>query len=1438
MSHPRSQQPLFACALLLVAASCERCGTTERRLKPLPAPPALNLQASSTAGAPLKVVIATPTEAGQRGEVRPAVTFSKPIVALGAVDEMQRRLPMIAIEPPIAGEWKWIGSSTIEFVAKDRLPLSTSFKLTVPAGVQALDGSTLAQPHSWRFSTAVPELKSTVPEDKWAWLRPDQQFVLRFNQRVRDLAAHVGLKVGATAVPVDVVREIDELAEAIAKRKEQQRSTSFDPWELRSFGFRYELKTRQPLSLDQVVTLTVAADLAGAEGPLTLDTAQTRSYRSYGPMKVVRAGGCRYPSWDEEPRCTHGPIVLTLANQADVKTLKPLLSIEPKVEINWDGVESFVPESRDCGYRDCSPFLTLPGKYRPGVRYTIKLAAGLVDEFGQKAPAFEGAVKLDDLEPTFRLGPGQALLEAERDGTLPIESANVGRGEFDLWLLTPSEMAQALSALDTSQREPAPPRRAPLHIGLDLKGTRNATRWTPLKLREALPSGRRSGLFFVQGWSPDLPLERGKQQQPKQYVLAQITDLAVHTKLGPKSGVVWVTRLSTGKPVGGAELTLLDAGGAKRWSGTSGVDGTARVPGTVELLGEDPKNPWSIPFALISARLDDDVGVTLSTWQGDLSPWSFSLNGEWTGRRPDGLGALFSERGIYRPGEEVFIKGVLRYRSIGELRNPAGLPVALVIEDSRGKEVARQSVKLSPYGSFSTSITIGSDAPLGYYGMSASASVLGVNLETHGQFRVAEFRPPPFQVDVTSANKQLTAGERIKVDVNARYLFGAAMAQAKAHWTAVRRSTDFEPPGHPAFAFGARTWWGGDDEPAVASGTFGGGDAVTDAQGAFPIDVGVAEAPASRTWEYTVEAEVADVSRQRVANRTVVTVHPAAYYAGVRAASEGFGVVGKPTRIELIAAAPDGDRRAGVPIDLKVKRRVWKSIRQKGAGGEYFTDSTAEETEVFACTVKSEATPVSCDFKAEQGGLHVLEATLKDEQGRQQTTRSGFYVVGDGWASWQRNDSDHVDLVPDQRSYQVGAVAKVLVKSPYPEADALLTVERAGVLSTRLVKLAGSAIALEVPITEEMVPNVYVGVVIARGRVGKDQGIEVGDDPGRPAVRIGYAELKVDKKSKQLTVTVKADAEQKRPRDQVRLEFKVADSQGRGKPAELTVWAVNEAVLRLTDYQVPDLVERIIQPFSLSVRIGEPLIHLVLARVYGEKGASPGGGGGGEFVGSDLRSRFKTTPLFAPSVLTDDAGNAKLEFELPDNLTTYRIMALATTKGDQFGAGETKVVVSKPLLARPAMPRIARVGDKIEAGVVVQTVGAAIDSVEVSVQAQGLTLNGPAQKSVSLKGGQPVEVRFALSAEQAGSAKLVFKVKGGSESDAVLEQIRCCCRSRSRRSLRTGIPRIAPPRGCCRQLACDRVWAGSRCRWRRPRSAISTKACGSWCAIHTGAWSS
>ena len=252
--------------------------------------------------------------------------------------------------------------------------------------------------------------------------------------------------------------------------------------------------------------------------------------------------------------------------------------------------------------------------------------------------------------------------------------------------------------------------------------------------------------------------------------------------------------------------------------------------------------------------------------------------------------------------------------------------------------------------------------------------------------------------------------------------------------------------------------------------------------------------------------------------------------------------------------------------------------------------------------MKTLGTPAVCTFTPKDGGFYVAKAVVHDASGRAQSTAAGLHVLGSGWVSWQRNDTDRIDLVPDKTLYDVGETARILVKSPFPDCEALLTVEREGVFTARRVRLAGAATALDVPLGEGDIPNVFVSVVLVRGRVQAPAGTDLRDDAGRPTVRVGYTQLKVERKSKRLLVELSPDAEEKRPRDKVSVSVHVTDWKAQGTQAEVTVWAVDEGVLRLTSYQVPDPMEAVHPLRGLSVRLGEPLIHLVQRKLYGEKG--------------------------------------------------------------------------------------------------------------------------------------------------------------------------------------------------------------------------------------------
>jgi len=1338
-----SAAALCAFALVACGGDGDRPAAEGRILEPLPEAPSLSApreEVPGTDGA-LAVVVVRPRGAAPRG-ANPTITFSKPMIALG---DTGAAVPA-TIEPGLAGRWKWLGSASVEFVPDVGLALGTSYRVTVPAGLRALDGTTLDEAFAWQFSTGVPAIESIDPAPGHRWLDEAPVFRVVFDQPVKDLEAHARLEVeGGGSVRLRIATE------------ERLQARAREPWEphetVQPKRVAYALVPEAKLPLDRAVTLVFDGDLQGVEGPLGIGGAVRHGYRTHGDLRVFTADGC---VWQQES-CPWGPLVLETSNLVVSESLRSRFAIEPAVEVEWDRAEARIPAEWE---QRQNPYVVIHGKFRPGTRYSIRIAAGLEDVHGGKAPSFEATFATDDRESYMDPGARLALIESEGDGALPVQTVNRERLSVKLRRLSLSEMAVALRGWD-------PPKGRP-HVSFEVPvgGARNTTRWTPVDVRRVFEKGSRTGLFSAVLDTPDQP------EAIPPHVVGQVTDFAVHAKLGATDGVVWVTRLSSGESVADAALSVYDWDGAVRWRGRTGADGLADLPGLESILVDDEREEWRGRYAMIAAEKGDEVGVTSSRWNDGLGPWVFGLRQHWEGRTATSLGLLFAERGIYRPGEKVHLKGLVRYRTLGEIRTPpADVEVSLRVAGPKGDTVAERKVRTSEFGTFDAEIEIPKDVPLGTFEATADAVIAGQTVTVAGSFRVEEYRAPQFRVDVSASGAHVIAQEPMKGGVLARYLFGGAMAEARVGWSLVRRSEPYVPPGNDGFTFGARTWWWDDDRPVPTTEVVGSGEGSTGPMGDLAIDLGTSLAPGDRSYDYTLEAEVADVDRQRVAGRASFTVHPAEWYAGVRTVNTGFARVGQPLRLELVAVTPDGARATGAPIHLEVKRREWRSIRKKGVGGQWFTMTEPEETRVHACDVSSAPRAKVCAFEPEAPGFHVIEATVVDAKGRRQVTRDSVYVVGDGWVSWQRSDTDRIDLVPDKPAYEPGETAKILVKSPFPEVDALLTVEREGIFSRRKVRLEGSAGVLEVPIDESMIPNAFVGVLLSRGRVA-DGGQAAGDDPGRPSIRLGYTELRVEKKAKRLRVSVTPDRAEYRPREKVKVDLQVRDAAGGGVESELVVWAVDEGVLRLTGYEIPDPVDAVHPPRGLSVRLGEPLLHLVERRRYGEKGETAGGGGG-DGSGAGLRSEFQTTAVFLPKVRADRSGKARVEFEVPDNLTTWRIMAMAVTRDDRFGTGRSEVQVTKPLLALPALPRLARVGDTFEAGVVVHTAeGGAPIRVRVIASAEGLDLLGDTAQDTQVEPGRPREVRFRFGAGAPGEAVLRFRIDGGGERDALEQRLR------------------------------------------------------------------
>ena len=365
-----------------------------------------------------------------------------------------------------------------------------------------------------------------------------------------------------------------------------------------------------------------------------------------------------------------------------------------------------------------------------------------------------------------------------------------------------------------------------------------------------------------------------------------------------------------------------------------------------------------------------------------------------------------------------------------------------------------------------------------------------------------------------------------------------------------------------------------------------------------------------------------------------------------------------------------------------------------------------------------------------------------------------------------------MDLIPDKTRYSVGDTATILVASPFTNAEAWVTVEREGLIEQRRVRVSAGATSLKFRITEAYAPNVFVSMVLVRGRSAPPGGIA---DPGRPTLRVGYAELRVTPEVKRLAVDVKPLLTEYRPGDSARVQIRVRDAGGRGRRSEVTLWAVDEGVLSLTGYKTPDPLDLLYQPRGVSLRLASNLIAIAPQVLEQEgtsiKGEQEPGGGGGLAGGDILRSRFAATAFFLGAVETDSSGDATVVAKLPDNLTTFRVMAVAVTAGDRYGHGESPLLVTRPLLARPALPRFLRSGDAFTAGVVVNQRAGGTPTVTVRSDTKGVVRSGGATRTVTLAPGRGSEVRFAFRDTTADSTTFCFDVASQNDSDAVLVRL-------------------------------------------------------------------
>jgi uncharacterized protein YfaS (alpha-2-macroglobulin family) len=344
-----------------------------------------------------------------------------------------------------------------------------------------------------------------------------------------------------------------------------------------------------------------------------------------------------------------------------------------------------------------------------------------------------------------------------------------------------------------------------------------------------------------------------------------------------------------------------------------------------------------------------------------------------------------------------------------------------------------------------------------------------------------------------------------------------------------------------------------------------------------------------------------------------------------------------------------------------------------------------------------------------------------------------------------------------------------------------VTTEREGIRSHQRFTLTSTQQSISVAIGEADIPNVFVSVLLVKGRTKSDvppdaassstsiQEISDTSDPGKPSFRLGYVELKVEDATKRLTVSVAANQKEYRPTNSAHIDVDVKDHAGAGSASEVTLWAVDYGVLSLTGYQPPNVLESVYVHKALQVMNEDNRQRIISRRVLTPKGAADGGGGGADAGAGTIRKDFRVLAFWLGSVTTNAQGHAAIDVKLPESLTTYRIMAVAADRGSRFGSADTEIRINKPLTLKPTFPRFLAVGDRAHFGAVITNQLPASGNAVVTIKSLDpsiLELGTVTEQTLAASSGASAEARFDAVAKAVGKARVQMTVKSGDETDA------------------------------------------------------------------------
>lgn len=1403
--------------------------------------------ASPTAAAELLPPPLQITEFGPRGrtdtdEPTLFVRFNQPVISMEKSGE-DLTSAAFEITPPLPGRAYFQTPERLVFEPSKPLEKAQRYTVRLRGVITALSGAVwgkagdaaaegASQP-AWELESERPRVTSASVEGEWnSDASRTALVVLEFSQSVQPESVARSLSASVRDPDKEKDREKDRdsgkkvqgpaIALAVSRTTPEEAKRAGTSWDLDSPRRLITVRPRTLWPAGAEIVLKVAPGMVGADGPLPLDTPFETSLRTIGPLRLLGQ------SCTAKKPCAQEPILLRFNNaipDEELEEERARITISPKPSwFSVSGTSSYWSgdDSDDGGSDGKHGFrVELDGSFLPGVTYQVTVSPALRDRYQQ---ALGQPLRLSAVfgkRPFLALSSERGVLRPGLPQTVGVTSRHVAAVTISAQRLDDAELARLLLAptkpaaesVDASDPDesklPAPRPQVTRSLRTSPRGP---TDWSSLALDLRELSGGAYGAILVQVQATELvPRAKGERLPPPVRGLFRLTDLsAVLTASRPRS-LLGVYRLSDGKPVPGATAVRLSEAGQP-------VGASGRTDDKGLLVLEQPLPADHDPLELrglyaVSAPAPKGTDGSDRTDRAYLI-----LDGgrSLSGSKPDTpdqpevlrrgerlLLQVLTERDAYRPGETVRAVGYAAvdtpFAESGLRRVPAGLEVELSVEDPQRRLVASRRVQTTAEGKFWGELPLPAPGTLGSHTL--RAQLLGRTDSV--RVKVEDYRVPEFAVTAASDPGDLIAPARPQIRAAATYFFGGPVALTRARASQSCWPMSFRPPGLPSeWIVNAPLLDSPEHAPSFEVPL---PDRASGQRGRLAFTA-PATAPIRDARRCLVSVSLADASHQSIGAEASYLLHPARYYLAARAPSHL--TEGDTLSFAARAVAFDGTRVAADGVRATVER-TWSEPIYKTVGKERVFERTIEHREPApGCTVRlaPSGADAECRVAAVKPGRYELRLSGGPDASAARTELRVHVQARPREAPPTppppppRTPPASLTLTVSSRNVQPGDTVDVKVSSPWPLEGALVLARNGLRRHLPLSLTAAGEVDLRLPVDDTWVPQVTLELLAVVPPVPPPKPVRAyvtsGARHDHPVVLTPSTTIFVEHKQRRLQVQVSAPTEA-RPAATVPIRVTVRDHASRPTAARLALWAVDEAVLSLTGYEVPDLLplflpegsarisERddfrsLLRPYELEPE--DDWLSSRIGRGYGSAHGSLGGRSAsspsllmGASTVQQARQRFETTPVFLGDVAVGPSGEATLSARLPDNLTTFRITALASARlvdGEspgRFGLGDARLRVSQPFLVRAALPRMLRPGDVAEIGALLNNLAGPAGQAEVRVTLHQsrpvLRLGTPparapqaAQTAATVQqavlAGDQLRLPFTLHAEQAGAAEI------------------------------------------------------------------------------------